>query len=61
MKPRHHKTTLKDGWIARDAETGRFVAVGTENGVSRKTPKTEALLKEVSSRRNAALKRLVNR
>ncbi|WP_158274024.1 hypothetical protein [Allosediminivita pacifica] len=52
---------MKDGWIARDAETGRFVAVGTENGVSRKTPKTEALLKEVSSRRNAALKRLVNR
>ncbi len=54
-------TSVKGGQIKRDAKTGRFVEVHTSTGkhVARKT--TVTTVKEASSKRSAALKRLADR
>ena len=49
------------GWIKRDAQTGRFVEVGTPKGVSKATEKTQSAVEEASARRKDALKRLADR
>jgi len=61
MTQKTDKTTVKGGWISRNSANGKFVAVGTDAGVVKKSPKSATTVKEVSDRRNAALKRLVNR
>ena len=54
-------TTVKGGKVKRDAKTGRFLEVQTLSGkqVSRRI--SETTVKEASSKRTAALKRLANR
>jgi hypothetical protein len=55
------KTPVKGGSIGRSAKTGRFVQVVTKQGVSKANPKSEAAVKEASSKRSDALKRLADR
>lgn len=55
------KTTVKGGYISRSTKTGRFVEVGSRNGVKKPTAQSVTIVKEASTRRSAALKRLVNR
>ena len=54
-------TPVKGGWVKREARTGRFVEVQTTKGASKATAKTRAVLKDISSKRTAALKRLADR
>lgn len=54
-------THVKGGWVKRDAETGRFVAVRSENGTSKASATSLAALKEASGKRKDALKRLTYR
>ena len=49
------------GWVKRDERTGRFIEVHTSNGTRKATAKTETTVKEASSKRSAALKRLADR
>jgi len=56
------KSTEKKGpKIAREVTTGRFISVESSEGVQKRRPKTIATIKEASSLRSAALKRLANR
>lgn len=55
------KTQVKDGWVSRDASSGLLEAVRTSKGTHKVTGKTKYVLKEVSSKRNSALKRLADR
>jgi hypothetical protein len=55
------KTQVKDGWIKREAVTGRFVEVGTSKGTAKASPKSHSAVKGASSKRSAALKRLADR
>lgn len=55
------KTPVKGGWVKRDAEAGRFLAVCSSSGVSRTSPISEQAVQSASSRRNSALKRLADR
>lgn len=55
------KTTVKGGSIARNAASGRFVQVVTKQGISKANPKSETAVKEASSKRSDALKRLADR
>ncbi len=55
------KETVKGGWVARSAKTGRFVEAGTVKGISKSSTKTGRVLKEASARHSDALKRLVDR
>ena len=55
------KKTVKGGWVARDAKSGEFVAVGTDSTVSHKSFKSEDVAKLASRRRSAALERLKDR
>lgn len=52
---------VKGGWVTRDASTGRFIEVRTEKGVSKVSSESQTSVKEASSRRSAALKRLADR
>lgn len=52
---------VKDGWVKRDAATGRFLEVGTEKGTHRATADSEAAIGKASTERRDALKRLANR
>jgi hypothetical protein len=52
---------VKGGWVKRDAKTGRFLEVGSENGSYRAKPESEAAVKAASRERHDALKRLANR
>lgn len=52
---------VKGGWVTRDASTGRFIEVRTEKGVSKVSSETRTTVKDASSRRSAALKRLADR
>ncbi len=49
------------GTIKRDARTGKFREVRSESGVFRGSAKTHDVLRDVSARREAALKRLADR
>jgi len=55
------RTTVNGGWVKREARSGRFVEVGTENGTAKARPKSEAAAKEAASKRAEALQRLANR
>lgn len=55
------KTTVKGGWVARNAKSGKLVSVGSSSGTFKGKPKTIDTVKEVSSKREAALKRLADR
>ena len=54
-------TTVKDGWVKREAVSGRFLSVGTGKTVANASPKSETAVREASSKRSAALKRLADR
>jgi hypothetical protein len=56
-----HMKPLDDGWIKRDAQSGRLIEVGTKNGVTRATDISRSSVGEASSRRRSALKRLADR
>ncbi|MHA7877049.1 hypothetical protein [Roseivivax sp.] len=55
------KEPVKGGVVARGSQSGRFVSVETEEGTSHASEKSLATLREVSTRRRAALKRLADR
>jgi hypothetical protein len=61
MGKRFRTTTLKGGWVKRDASTGKFVEVGTKGGVAKASPTTETTVRDASSKRSSALKRLADR
>jgi hypothetical protein len=61
MKKRLKTTSVKGGWIKRDAATGRFVEVGTYKSVAKASQKTQTVIREASSKRSSALKRLADR
>lgn len=61
MKKTSAITPVKDGWVKRDARTGRVVEVRTAKGVAKASSKTHVVVKGASSKRSAALKRLANR
>jgi hypothetical protein len=61
MKKPSKTTTVKGGWVKREAATGRLTEVGTATGVAKPSSKTEATVKEASSRRSSALRRLADR
>ncbi len=52
---------MKGGFVLRDEQTGRFTMVQTTKGTSRASAKSEAAVKEASTKRSAALKRLSDR
>jgi hypothetical protein len=54
-------SSVKGGWVKRDAKTGRFIEVGSENGTYRAKPNSEAAVKAASKERQEALRRLANR
>ena len=54
-------TTVKGGWVKRNARSGQLVAVGTESGIAKASPISITSVKEASARRSAALKRLADR
>ena len=61
MKKRSETIPVKGGRIKRDAATGRFIEVATHKGVAKLSRKTLTTVKEASSRRSSALKRLADR
>ena len=61
MKTRVEKTTIKGGWIKRDAASGRLVAVSSGDKVSRASAKTGEVVEAAASRHDAALRRLADR
>lgn len=61
MADRQTETPVKGGWLKRDAATGRFMEVRTDKSVSKATSASRSVVKEASSRRKAALKRLADR
>ncbi|WP_171179757.1 hypothetical protein [Ruegeria sp. HKCCD8929] len=61
MTIRANKTTVKGGYIARSAKSGRFVEVGSSSGVFKATTKTVSVVKGASEKRKSALKRLADR
>jgi hypothetical protein len=61
MKKRSEKTPVKGGWVKREVATGRFIEVATHKGVAKVSSKTLTTVREASSKRSSALKRLANR
>lgn len=61
MKTQVEKTTIKGGWVKRDAKSGRLISVGHGEKVSRASEKTRAAVERVASQDDEALKRLANR
>jgi hypothetical protein len=58
---RHTETTVKGGFIKREADTGKLTEVRTINGSYKPKPLSEATLSQTISKRSDALKRLANR
>ena len=54
-------TPVEGGWVTRDEASGRMVSVEGSSGVSVPRPKSEEIVKDASSKRREALKRLVDR
>lgn len=54
-------TGIGGGWVSREKTTGRFVEVRSESGVSKASDRSEAALRDASSKRSSALKRLADR
>lgn len=54
-------TPVKGGWIKRNAKTGRFIEVQSEQGIAKASPRSESCVRNASSLRHEALKRLANR
>jgi hypothetical protein len=52
---------MTDGFVKRDQRTGRFMEVRTSKGTNRASAISEATVKEASTKRSAALKRLSDR
>lgn len=61
MKNQTETKPVKGGWVTRDAASGRFMEVRTTEGVSKAGVKTRSSVREASSKRSAALKRLADR
>jgi len=61
MKSTLQITKVKDGWIKRDASSGRFVEAGSAAGISKHSKQSQSAIQEVSARRKDALKRLADR
>ena len=61
MKTSTIKTTVKGGWISRESNSGKFIAVKNGTKVSKSSSSSKLTIKGVSSRRSAALKRLADR
>ncbi len=61
MNSKTEKTKVEGGWVARDAKTGRFVMVKSGKTTAKASARTISQIKDVSQKRSAALKRLVNR
>ena len=55
------KTTVKGGYIVRDAKTGRLPEVKSSSGVKKPGFKSVSAVKEASKKRHSALKRLADR
>ena len=55
------KKSVKGGNVYRDPNTGKFVAVMTAKGTSKSTATSYSTVKDVSSKRRDALKRLADR
>lgn len=61
LKKRSETTAVNGGWVKREAGTGRFIEVTTKKGVAKASPRTQAAVREASSKRSSALKRLGDR
>ena len=61
MKAGYTTKPVKGGWVKRDSTSGRFIEVGTKNGVAKSNSKTEVAVQAASSKRSSALKRLADR
>lgn len=61
MAERLKTESVKGGRIGRSAKSGQFIEVQTSRGTSKSKAKTERVVREASSKRKDALKRLVNR
>ena len=53
--------SVNGGYVIRDAKSGRILTVEGSSGVSKLGPKSEKILKNTSSKRREALKRLADR
>lgn len=54
-------TPVKGGWVKRDEQSGRFMEVVTSKGATVQSEKSAAVVKDASSKRKDALKRLKDR
>ncbi len=61
MARRTKTAQVKDGWVKREAASGRLVAVGTDKGVSKASARSEAAISDASTRHASALQRLADR
>jgi hypothetical protein len=61
MAQRSKTIPVKDGWVKREAVSGRLIAVGTDKGVWKATARSEAAISAASTRHASALKRLADR
>ena len=53
--------SVNGGYVIRDEKSGRILTVEGSSGVSKPGPKSEEIVKNTSSKRREALKRLADR